>query len=343
MQLLHILNAVAYVQLLLYVLYKNPRSHLNRVCALLCACFAIWGIGALFMNNPVATFDEAMLAIRIDCVGWIAFAPVFLWFILIFTGHEQILRRRLFYFILFLPAVVLMYKQNDYQIINGLVTMQYGKTYVYANTIWTYLFFTYLASCMLAALILCFRFSRKAKERIQKKQALILFVSVSAAFLLGFIDGVVLPELGIQHLPSLAHFYTLLWAIAAVYSIKRYALLSNILAASPEKIINTISDSLIVMSVNGTIVFTNPATDELLGYKNGELLGRSFDILISERGFSKEVFDKALKEHVFICRDTYYRKKNSEVVGVNVSISILKNPVNEIVGIVCVARNTSGT
>ncbi len=41
------------------------------------------------------------------------------------------------------------------------------------------------------------------------------------------------------------------------------------------KIIETTKDSLFVMSNDGTIVYTNPAMNELFGYKDGELIGKT--------------------------------------------------------------------
>jgi len=100
--LLHFLSFSIYLYLAGYVLYKNPKDLLNRVCAILILCFAIWSFGSGSIRNANITKDGAMLFISITSIGWCSFASFSLWFCLIFTKRERILKNKIIYPLFFL-------------------------------------------------------------------------------------------------------------------------------------------------------------------------------------------------------------------------------------------------
>jgi len=89
---LNIIVFLVYSCLLVFILWKDSKSLLNRVCAALLACFAICSFGSIFINNPSASKDTVRLFDNIGSVGWIGFASFSLWFLLIFTEKKKILK-----------------------------------------------------------------------------------------------------------------------------------------------------------------------------------------------------------------------------------------------------------
>lgn len=339
-EFLHFINAVIFLQLIFYVMYKNPKSAVNRICALLCGCFAIWGMGAMVMNDPDCMAQTVKWALRIGSVGWVGFAPAFLWFILLFTNRKGFFQKKIFYFCLFAPAAVFIYKQQSDSIVSGVVDLYYGKSYIFSNSIWPYLFFAYLGLCLIPALFLCLSYAIKSGDRLKKKEAAILVTSASIAVALGVTDAIILPALKIYKFPSFAHFYALIWAIASAYAIKRYGFLSyGPAAGSGDKIIAAMMDSVILTDIGGYIIITNPAAEKLLGYKKGELLGKPFNLVTSDKGFGAGVISNSLNGQTLECIDASYVKKNGETVNVNFSNSIIRNAVGDIVGTACIARH----
>src|SRR4030042_5390479 len=81
-----------------FVLYKNPRSILNLVCALLILSFAIWSLGDLSVNIYRRSQPPAIpYMLLFSSIGWCSFPSFVLWFFLIFTKKKNILKQKIIY------------------------------------------------------------------------------------------------------------------------------------------------------------------------------------------------------------------------------------------------------
>jgi hypothetical protein len=56
--LVHFLALAAYVLLIGFVLHKDPKALLNRLCALAIAPFAVWTLGEVFFHAATSASDE---------------------------------------------------------------------------------------------------------------------------------------------------------------------------------------------------------------------------------------------------------------------------------------------
>ena len=152
--LLHFLSSVIYLYLAGFVLYKNPRALLNRVCALLILCFAIWSFGAIFISDAVFSEDTARLAMNIYCIGWCSFASFSLWFCLLFTKKEKILKNKFIYPLFFFLPIFFIYKQWTGFLVANYIQQPYGWSYTWSKSIWHLLFYSYYSLFMVLALYL---------------------------------------------------------------------------------------------------------------------------------------------------------------------------------------------
>ena len=94
---LHFFAFLVYLYLAVFVIIKNPKSSLNRVCAAIIACFALWSFGRIFMHNPGTSKETVRLFGHIISVGVLSFSSFFLWFFLIFTQKKKILKTKSLY------------------------------------------------------------------------------------------------------------------------------------------------------------------------------------------------------------------------------------------------------
>src|SRR4030042_2021577 len=144
---LHFFVFLVYSCLLVFLLWKDPKSLLNRVCAVLLACFAVWSFALIFIYDPNASKDTVMLFDNIGSLGWISFASFSLWFALIFTEKKKILKRRITYPLIFILPLLLIYKQWTGFLTKDYIQRPWGWENVWSNSIWAYLF--YLTSPLL--------------------------------------------------------------------------------------------------------------------------------------------------------------------------------------------------
>lgn len=107
-----------------------------------------------------------------------------------------------------------------------------------------------------------------------------------------------------------------------------------------ESIVNSMNNSLIVLTPEGKIRELNHMTCYLLGYQVDELMGESFDIVIDKEKFFPETSADSLSFLGFVNNvEIEYVTKTGEKIPVMFSGSTMDSDNGEIGGYVCVAQN----
>ena len=337
---LHFFVFLAYCYLLVFLLWKDPKSLLNRVCAVLLACFAVWSFGLIFIYNSRTSKDTVMLFDNIASIGWISFGSFFLWFTLVFIEKKKILKSKIFYLFIFILPLLLIYKQWTGFLTVDYIKQPWGWGSVWADSIWAYLFYLYYLSFMVTGLYLILNFGRKTEEPLKKKQAKIVFVTVLVSLVFSTLTDVILPELNIRTIPpSLANVITLVWAFGLAYAIVKYKLMVLTPAVAADNIVSTMADSLILLDKEGKIATVNKATLDLSGYKKDELEGKSVEIFFAEKDFKSTLLDKAIKGEVIRNYELNFKTKTGDNIPVIFSSSAMMDEAGSIAGIVCIVKD----
>lgn len=113
-----------------------------------------------------------------------------------------------------------------------------------------------------------------------------------------------------------------------------------------ESIFASISDALVIVDSQGVVSKVNRSTLALLGYAETELLGqplRAFMIFESqsEHTLAADWCEALLQNQQVQNLEVLYRKKNGDAVPVLFSAAKIKNTQEELLGIVCVAKDVS--
>ncbi|MDI6869300.1 MAG: PAS domain S-box protein [Coprothermobacterota bacterium] len=108
-----------------------------------------------------------------------------------------------------------------------------------------------------------------------------------------------------------------------------------------EKIIRSMPESLIVVSLDGIIVAVNSATCALLGYEEEEIVGQPIEKVVVDEQLR---FKESRIENIFRiepCQiiEKAYLSKNGRKIPVLFSSSVIRDDNGKIQGIVCVARD----
>jgi len=145
--------------------------------------FALWSFGQLFIHNPASSRELMHSWQNISSLGWTSLSSFALWFFLIFTQKNKILRWRPFYFFLFAVPGLFIYKQWSGALILGGIRQPYGWGIVWADSPWLYLFLAYLSSVMAISLSIFIAFCRRTLDPVKKKQAQIILLPSYIALL----------------------------------------------------------------------------------------------------------------------------------------------------------------
>ena len=338
-QFLHFFVFLFYSYLLIFLLWKDPKSLLNRACAAFFACLALWSFAYIFVHNFNISKDTAILFDNISSIGWANFASFFLWFSLIFTEKKKILKTKIIYPLIFILPLLFIYTQWAGLLTANYIKRPWGWEAAWSSSILWYSYFIYYLSFTAIGLYLILNFRRKTKEPIKKKQAGIIFVATLITLILGTLTDVILPGLHIYVIPLLGDVNTLSWAFGIVFAMAKYKLMVITPAAAAENIISTMADSLILLDREGNIVNVNKATLYLSGYGKSELEGKSVEIFFREKDFKSTLLDKAIKREIIRNYEFSFKTKTGDNIPVIFSSSAMMDEAGGITGIVCIVKD----
>jgi len=340
LELLHFFSFLIYLYLIIFVLYLNPKGLINRVCALLIFCFAIWSFATIFISDISFSKDTARLAMNIGSLGWCSWPVFTLWFFFVMTEKQKILKKYITYLWMFLPAVLFIYLQWKGLLIDDYIRQPYGWSYTWSKSIWPPLFYIYYFLFVTAGLSIYFDFRRKSKETGRVLMSKISFVTTPLSMILGSINNVLLQELNIHRFPPLADVLSFVWIIGLVYVIKKYGFMTITPAAAAEDTLATMADSLILINPDKKIIRVNKATLDLLGFKEEELIGKPIDNILNGHSlFKGEQFERLIKEGQTKDYDMEYKSKSRETIPVSFSASVMYDKHKQMLGIVGVAKD----
>lgn len=106
-----------------------------------------------------------------------------------------------------------------------------------------------------------------------------------------------------------------------------------------DQIINSITDTLIVINSDATIVRINDATIKLLGYAEDQLIGQSLSQVLTPEIYQKLKINTLKGRGAIANIETVYITKDSRQIPVSFSASVMLDAQQQIQGIVCVAYN----
>jgi len=337
---LHFFAFLVYSSLLGFLLWKDSKSLLNRICGAILACFVVWSFAYIFVYNLDASKDTVMLFDNISSIGWISFASFFLWFSLVLTEKNEILKIKIIYPAIFILLLFFIYKQWTGFLTADYIKKSWGWENVWSDSIWVYLFFIYSLLFLAIGIYLILNFGRKVKEPIKKKQAKIIFITSIIPVSFSALTDIIFPKLGIPTMiPPLGNVTALIWVSGIVYAIIKYKFMVFTPASAAASIISTMADSLVLLNREGNIISGNKATLDLSGYKKRELEGKSVEVLFMEKDFKNTMLIKAIKGEIIRNHELVFKTKTGDEIPVVFSSSTMLDRAGGIAGIVCIIKD----
>jgi len=322
-----------------YVLYKNPKSLLNKTGAILISSFAIWNLMDVFGISTDNSENTAMLFQNISSIGWIGFASVLLCFSLVFSKKEKLLKKNGFLILIFIVPIIFIFKQWSNDITGNPFKGKYGWEFKWEDTIWTYLFYTYYSLFSLLSIFIIYLHGIKTKSTREKNQSRIIVTTGLISLIGGTITDVILPLLHIHGIPQLGNVFILIFAGGILYAIVKYRFLTVTPAIAAENIISTMTELLILSDHFGNIINLNSAALETLKYEQKELSGKSVEMLFCQDDLKESLLDRIAHGEIIRNYETCILTNDAREIPVILSCSPLKDEEGDVRGIVFVARD----
>ncbi len=336
---LHFFCLLIYLSMAGFILYRDPKSTLNRTCSALLFCFGLWTLSDIFSHNPGIANDSVMLIENISSIGWLVFPVALLCFALAFSRRERVMRTKTFLVLAPILPLVLLYQQWTSHLTLDYVQRSYGWEFQWSDSCWPYVFYVYYVSLTLISIYLVYRRGKDTEKPQEKKQARMIVVCVGISLVLGSATDVVVPVFGIKGVPSLADVSVLILAVGIVYAIIKYEFLTISPAIAAENIIRSMEEILVLLDDEGNITTANKSALRLLGYRQEELRGKSIAMLMRKAGSSSSLLEGETAGGSTGVYEGRFQAKNGKAIPVIFSISVLKDQGGNTAGTVIVATD----
>jgi PAS domain S-box-containing protein len=316
------------------VYYEDKKSLANQCFSL--ACLSVSATALVeFMLTYMDSSGNALFWIRLKSVSFFTL-PLLLHYILAYTSSKW-LHFKVTYLIIYLPAVFMVVNHFCFVEVDPVRTF-WGYGYhgrYFGLELFRYL---WLSIESIALIYLCFSYSYKTTGKNKLQSRYMSYTFLAALLLTIFIYTIA----GLLKHP-IPEFVTVITSIPLyfilIHLMNRYKLfVLNPTTAAPN-IISTMTDAFLLIDPYGIIVNMNLAAQELLGYKETELMGQPLKKILQDPNVKNELMPQTIRNNLGASFETKFWTKQGEEVPVSLSTSLLKDNQGEAAGVVIVARD----
>ncbi|MCK9151212.1 histidine kinase dimerization/phosphoacceptor domain -containing protein [Methanobacterium alcaliphilum] len=323
-----------------FIYHKNPQNALNRMIAVLCILVGFLAF-IEFLYRQAPNYETAYFWLKISTL-WPFVPSVLLHISLIFTSQKKILKHKITYLAIYLPAIIISaIALSTNLLLEGALHTYWGWTYGMPNdpllfnimSIWTIL-------AGFSAGTLCFIYYLKSTN-LKRLQAKYVFTGLYLPLIISIVSDLFLPSIELR-VPEMTMVMSTIGIGAISYGIWKYRFPALTTAAVADKIVSTMSNFLLLLDQDGTILTINPATTDLLGYSKKDLIGQPIDLLFSDSKYYKNLFqqsDKNYHNNSINNMEAKLKTKNGGEIPVLLSISPIIDDYSNLIGLVCIGSN----
>lgn len=275
-----------------FIYYKNPNNRLNKLIAILCFLVAYLSFVEFGLRQS-ETISTAYFWLKATFL-WPLLTPLLLTIILEVTKRNNLLKNKIFIFLLFIPSIIMsltIFLTN--QLTNGLLLEYWGWTAsLTSNLLILSLISLWIISLGLASIILSYIHYRKS-HGAERVQILYILTGLTVVLILSLITELILPFNSIRF-PELTYISATLGLIFISYGVVNYRLPSLTPAIAANEIVSNITNFLVITDCNNHINYVNPVALKLLGYSEREIRRKDVEIILPDHSMvdSMELFNK---------------------------------------------------
>lgn len=338
LSLISFFNAYSFIILGVYILKLNHKEILNKLAAIIDFCFAIWALAYTFFYTA-PTVSSAMFWHRIGSFGWILFSAFATHFFLILSEKIEKQMSIKLYIVLYTFPIILLLKSlfsAETPVAKGLVQSKIGLGWTYdlnIGSIWFWLYVLHIIIYFCISLYSTYLWAKKYNRlRFLKQARSIIFLDV-VMIIIGFCTDLILPAISPMMPPSFI-LISIFWGIGALYIVRTFKFMSAYDAASPDLILKTVMDPIIVLDNKGIIIKCNQATEDLFKYNLEQIINKPLSDFCKSKKYDQQklnmLFDKKVLQNI----EMDFVASDRNIINALVSFSVAESKLDGLVGIV---------
>ncbi len=320
---------------------SNPKATLNRVFAGYCAVTFVQAFGE-FMGREAISQAVATGWYRLIGLVWPLSVAVLLHVAFVLRGRRTRAARRRILTLAYLSAAgigIAFAALIGTPQIGVLVREPWGWGYARAGQP-VFLFVTLVWSTLVSAfaLVECLRAAVRAPDARRKAQNWLASVAVFLPLAAGGLTEGLLPALG-RSVPQLTTLSIAGMVAILGYAVWRYELFVLSASTAADRILATMTESVVLLDPHGRIADANDATWRLAGYPRGELIGSPAETLFGPEIESDKLAGSAPGDGSSPVVESTLRNREGQEVPILVSASVLRARDGDLAGFVLIARD----
>ena len=340
--ILSLFSAVVCSWLAIYVFLLDRKNRLNVLFAAMLITLSVW-LSSEAAYRQAADIASAFLWIKVRAFIWPLTIALMLHFVLIYTKQKSILEKKLTYVLIYVPAVVYSVLEATTELITGPPIMEpWGFTYSIPDNLINLSSIIWTAALAIGALLILFRYHRKAPDRDARIQAGYVVLGLSIPILVGIITEIIIPQVFNARVLEVFGLSCLVFCFFVVYTMRKH----NLFPMTPEivtkSILSSISDGLVLVNPEGSITYSNDAMQSILGYSADQLKNANVDMIFEKgSGATFSGLVPKLKSGSINDMEVRLQKKGGAPVQVSLSGSCILGESGALEGFVLVGRDIS--
>ncbi|MFW9997134.1 MAG: ATP-binding protein [Candidatus Odinarchaeota archaeon] len=261
-----------------YIYSINPRNELHKSFLVACLLVSYYSLTEFAMqltsDISLAQFFSKMAFI------WPFILVALLQFIVIFAEKSAWLKKKLFRVLVYGSAAIQSFLHLISDEISGiLMKTSFGWTYYAPLTPLALVSSIMIYAYVSAGIIVSYSFYRNTQDVLKKKQAEWLLFGIISGTVLMTITQLVVPVFTLI-VPDPTSSIFLILCVFIGYATWRYQFFELTPEFALDKILSTMKNLMVLTDNKGDIKAVNPATLDLLNYKEEYLLGRSVSSIL---------------------------------------------------------------
>jgi diguanylate cyclase (GGDEF)-like protein/PAS domain S-box-containing protein len=338
LSLISFFNAYSLILLGIYVLRLNHKETLNKLAASVYFCFAIWALPYTFFYTA-PTGSSAMFWHKLSGPGCVLYCVFATHFFLILSEETKKWKGIKGYVLLYTMPVILIIQNffsEESPIAKGVMQSKIGCGWVYVSniqSIWFWIYVLYIMTYSFCGYYCTYSWGKKSNRLRFLKQGKSIVLLGGVMTMIGTFTDLVLPAIH-PIIPPFCNLISIFWGIGFLYIVRNYKLMSIYDVASPDLILKTVMDPIIMLDSKGIIVTCNEATEVFSKYKMKQIINKSIYEFYKSSKYDEQKFKKLFNEKVLCNVEIDLVDSKGDKIYALSSLSVAETRLDGVVGIV---------
>jgi len=338
LSLISFFNAYSLILLGIYVLRLNHKETLNKLAASVYFCFAIWALPYTFFYTA-PTGSSAMFWHKLSGPGCVLYCVFATHFFLILSEETKKWKGIKGYVLLYTMPVILIIQNffsEESPIAKGVMQSKIGCGWVYVSniqSIWFWIYVLYIMTYSFCGYYCTYSWGKKSNRLRFLKQGKSIVLLGGVMTMIGTFTDLVLPAIH-PIIPPFCNLISIFWGIGFLYIVRNYKLMSIYDVASPDLILKTVMDPIIMVDSNGIIITCNEATEKLFKYNSNQIINEPLYNFFKSKKYDEEKFKTLLNEKVLLNVEIDLVDSLGNIINSLVSFSVAESRLDGAVGAV---------